>query len=457
MKKIIFTLASLLTLNFTMAQAPQGFKYQAVSRNTSGNVLSNQTIAYRISILEGSENGPVIYSENHSATSNAHGLVNFTIGNGSINFGDFTTIDWGNNTFFIQLETNTNGSTYDLMGTSQMMSVPYALYARTSGSSTPGPQGPQGLTGPQGLAGPQGPAGNDGAQGPQGIPGPQGAAASLSINGSNASNQTFATGTTATDFSITTVGNVHTFNLPNAGIDSRGVISNTDQDIAGNKTFHNPMSITSSLVIGNTTTTEGAALDVNSTVGTFLPPRLTTTQRDALTVVPEGSIIFNTTLKKAQVYLSGEAFTEGNGVGVSFSYIGNVQGQTFQVSNTNVLSSINLSISNASALTSTYTVKIYDAPFGGTLIATSSNTRTAEPNGLTSGSFDFLTSNLVLNAATTYYFEVTSDNNEDFYLNSSYNNDYVLGRQFVNGTPYPTVDVNFEVVTQSLNEWTNLH
>ena len=82
MKKIIFTLASLLTLNFTMAQAPQGFKYQAVSRNTSGNVLSNQTIAYRISILEGSENGPVIYSENHSATSNAHGLVNFTIGNG---------------------------------------------------------------------------------------------------------------------------------------------------------------------------------------------------------------------------------------------------------------------------------------------------------------------------------------------------------------------------------------
>jgi hypothetical protein len=162
-------------------------------------------------------------------------------------------------------------------------------------------------------------------------------------------------------------------------------------------------------------------------------------------------------LKKAQVYLSGEAFTEGNGVGVSFSYIGNVQGQTFQVSNTNVLSSINLSISNASALTSTYTVKIYDAPFGGTLLATSSNTRTAEPNGLTSGSFDFLTSNLVLNAATTYYFEVTSDNNEDFYLNSSYNNDYVLGRQFVNGTPYPTVDVNFEVVTQSLNEWTNLH
>lgn len=451
MKKIIFTLASLLTLNFTMAQAPQGFKYQAVSRNSSGNVLSNQTIAYRISILEGSENGPVIYSENHSATSNAHGLVNFTIGNGSINFGDFTTIDWGNNTFFIQLETNTNGSTYDLMGTSQMMSVPYALYARTSGSSTPGPQGPQGLTGPQG------PAGNDGAQGPQGIPGPQGAAATLSINGSNASNQTFATGTTATDFSITTVGNVHTFNLPNAGIDSRGVISNTDQDIAGSKTFHNPMSITSSLVIGNTTTTEGAALDVNSTVGTFLPPRLTTAQRDALTVVPEGSIIFNTTLKKAQVYLSGEAVTEGNGVGVSFSYIGNVQGQTFQVSNTNVLSSINLSISNASALTSTYTVKIYDAPFGGTLIATSSNTRTAEPNGLTSGSFDFLNSNLVLNAATTYYFEVTSDNNEDFYLNSSYNNDYVLGRQFVNGTPYPTVDVNFEVVTQSLNEWTNLH
>jgi hypothetical protein len=456
MKKIIFTIASLLSLNIAMAQAPQGFKYQAVSRNTSGNVLSNQTILYRISILEGSENGTVIYSENHSATSNAHGLVNFTIGNGTINYGDFSTIDWGSNTYFIQLETNTNGSTYDLMGTSQMMSVPYALYAKTSGSSTPGPQGPQGL---QGLAGPQGPAGNDGAQGPQGIPGPvgpQGPAATVSINGSTAGSQTFTTGATSTDFSISTAGNVHTFNLPNAGVFSRGLISNSTQDIAGKKTFYDPMTITSSLVIGNTTTTLGAALDVNSTVGTFLPPRLTTAQRDALATIPEGSIIFNTTLKKAQVYLSGDALSEGNGVGVSFGYSGNAQGQTFQVSSTGVITTISLSIANASAVSSTYTIKIYDAQ-GGTLLATSSNSLTAAANGYTGGGFDFVPSNLVLNAGTTYYFEVTPDNAENFYLYSSYSNNYALGTQYVNGSSQATADVNFQVVTQSLSQWTNLH
>lgn len=438
MKKIIFTIASLLSLNIAMAQAPQGFKYQAVSRNTSGNVLSNQTILYRISILEGSENGAVIYSENHSATSNAHGLVNFTIGNGSINYGDFATIDWGNNTYFIQLEANTNGVNYDLMGTSQMMSVPYALYAKTSGSSTPGPQGPQG---PQGIPGPQGPAGQ---------------AATVSINGSTDANQTFTTASTSTDFSISTAGNVHTFNLPNAGVFSRGLISNSTQDIAGKKTFYDPMTITSSLVIGNTTTTLGAALDVNSTVGTFLPPRLTTAQRDALAVIPEGSIIFNTTLKKAQVYLSGDALSEGNGVGVSFGYSGNAQGQTFQVSSSGVITTISLSIANASAVSSTYTIRIYDAQ-GGTLLATSSNTRTAEANGYTGGGFDFVPSNLVLNAGTTYYFEVTPDNAENFYLYSSYSNNYALGTQYVNGSSQATADVNFQVVTQSLSQWTNLH
>lgn len=453
MKKIIFTLASLLTLNIALAQAPQGFKYQAVSRNTSGTILSNQTILYRINILEGSENGTAIYSENHSATSNAHGLVNFTIGNGTINYGDFSTIDWGNNTYFVQLETNTNGTTYDLMGTSQMMSVPYALYARTSGSSTPGPQG---------LTGPQGPAGNDGAQGPQGIPGPEGPqgpegpAATVSINGSTAGSQTFATGTTSTDFSISTAGNVHTFNLPNAGVFSRGLISNSAQDIAGKKTFYDPMTVTSSLVIGNTTSTVGAALDVNSTVGTFLPPRLTTAQRDALAVIPEGSIIFNTTLKKAQVYLSGDAIAEGNGVGVSFGYSGNVQGQSFQVSSTGVVTTISVSIANASAVSSTYTVKIYDAQ-GGNLLATSANSLTAAANGYTGGGFDFVPSNLVLNAGTTYYFEVTSDNAENFYLYSSYSNNYPLGTQYVNGSSQATADVNFQVVTQSLSQWTNLH
>ena len=106
--------------------------------------------------------------------------------------GDFTTIDWANDTYFIQTETDpTGGTTYTITGTSQLMSVPYALYAKTSGSSTPGPQGPIGNTGLQGVAGNNGANGTNGtagatgntgatgAQGIQGLTGTTGAASTV--------------------------------------------------------------------------------------------------------------------------------------------------------------------------------------------------------------------------------------------------------------------------------------
>ncbi len=118
------------------AQTPQAFKYQAVVREANGSAIENTIVSLRISILEGSAIGTVIYSETHQVATNEFGLVNLNIGEGSIVTGNFATINWGSNTFFIKIELDTKGnSNYIFMGTSQLLSVPYALYAETSGSS----------------------------------------------------------------------------------------------------------------------------------------------------------------------------------------------------------------------------------------------------------------------------------------------------------------------------------
>jgi hypothetical protein len=130
--KISFFLTLLCALYLTAgAQAPQSFKYQAVARNTSGEVLVNKAVMFKISILQGSVSGPVIYSELHSRTTNSFGLVDLEIGNGTYPSGTFTGINWGVSTYFVKVEMDpAGGIAFQLMGTSQLLSVPYALYAR---------------------------------------------------------------------------------------------------------------------------------------------------------------------------------------------------------------------------------------------------------------------------------------------------------------------------------------
>lgn len=185
MKKIVILVLTLLlgvtTLN---AQVPEKMSYQAVLRNGSNNLVSNTTVGMQVSILQGSATGTPVYVETQTPFSNDNGLVIVEIGTGTIISGNFSSIDWSNGPYFIKTETDlTGGSSYTITGTSQLMSVPYALYAKTSGSSIPGPQGPQGIqgptgnngaTGPQGPQGIQGPAGNDGATGATGPQGPIG-------------------------------------------------------------------------------------------------------------------------------------------------------------------------------------------------------------------------------------------------------------------------------------------
>ncbi|RYU96391.1 collagen-like protein, partial [Emticicia agri] len=179
MKKNILLLLFIIPL-MLHAQAPPGIPYQAIARNGSGNVLVNQNISVRFSILTGGINGTIVYAETHTTTTNNLGLFTLTVGNGTAQTGTFGAINWSNGSKFLQVEIDpAAGNSYINLGASQMMSVPYALYAATSGTpGATGPQGPVGATGATGATGTQGsigPTGATGPQGPQGIAGPTGA------------------------------------------------------------------------------------------------------------------------------------------------------------------------------------------------------------------------------------------------------------------------------------------
>ena len=102
---------------------PEGFKYQAVLRDASNAVISNQAVGVRLTIEQGSAGGTVIYTETFSPTTNSYGLVNLEIGTGTTT-DDFTTIDWANGTYFIETAIDAaGGSNYSVMGTSQLMTI----------------------------------------------------------------------------------------------------------------------------------------------------------------------------------------------------------------------------------------------------------------------------------------------------------------------------------------------
>lgn len=124
-----------------------------MARNAQGVVIENQAVGVRISLHEGTATGTVVYQETHAATTNEFGLFNLAIGGGTVVSGTFGTIDWGNNDYYVQVEMDAAGGTaYADMGTSQLLSVPYAMYAANAG--VPGVEGPAGPAGPAGPTGP---------------------------------------------------------------------------------------------------------------------------------------------------------------------------------------------------------------------------------------------------------------------------------------------------------------
>lgn len=136
MKRILNQLFGFLIIPcFAIAQAPLGFTYQAVVRNSGGEVVVNQDVSFRISLLSGGIGGISVYSETHYAQTNQFGLVTLTIGQGFEPAGNFATINWGSGPYFLKVEFDiTGGNNFSLMGINQLLSVPYALYAETVGS-----------------------------------------------------------------------------------------------------------------------------------------------------------------------------------------------------------------------------------------------------------------------------------------------------------------------------------
>jgi hypothetical protein len=135
MKRIITICAALLMTASVFAQAPEKMSYQAVVRDGSNNLVASTSVGMQISILQGSASGTAVYVETQTPTSNANGLVSLEIGSGTVVSGDFTTIDWANGPYFIKTETDpTGGTSYTITGTSQLLSVPYALYAKNTDS-----------------------------------------------------------------------------------------------------------------------------------------------------------------------------------------------------------------------------------------------------------------------------------------------------------------------------------
>lgn len=125
-----------LGLSAQEPQPPQAFNYQAIARDNLGVVLSNHSIALRFSILENSAQGNLLYSETFIATTNQFGLFTVNIGTGTLVSGAFTTINWALGSKWLQIEIDIDGGiNFNLMGASQLLSVPYALYAEKSGFS----------------------------------------------------------------------------------------------------------------------------------------------------------------------------------------------------------------------------------------------------------------------------------------------------------------------------------
>ena len=244
--KFLFIFLSLFVSTLLFSQAPQGINYQAVMRNSSGNLVTNSTVAIRVRILQGSSTGTIEYQERHSIISSSQGLINMVIGAGMPQtIGTFNNINWAVGPFFVNLAVDfSNGVNYQDFGTQQLMSVPYALYAKTSGaqlnqwrygSTVPvnslgvlgdfyldvltgnvyykngtttwvltgnikGPVGPSGTTGAQGAQGIQGLTGSQGIQGATGVAGTNG------TNGTNGQNTLVKTTTETAGANCTTGG-----------------------------------------------------------------------------------------------------------------------------------------------------------------------------------------------------------------------------------------------------------
>jgi uncharacterized protein (TIGR02145 family) len=136
MKKFYTILClAIASLTQLQAQAPQGFNYQATVRNSSGDLIVNTNVYFKFNVIQGSLTAVPIFTETHYVSTDDLGQVNLVIGQGTANLGSFSALDWSLGSYYLGIELDT-GNGYLAMGTTQLLSVPYALYAENSGNAT---------------------------------------------------------------------------------------------------------------------------------------------------------------------------------------------------------------------------------------------------------------------------------------------------------------------------------
>ena len=138
MKKFILFLLSALVAAGGFAQAPGAINYQAVTRDAAGNLIANQAVAFQLTILHNGASGTPVFQERQVATTNPFGLATLSIGKGIPVFGNLLTIDWGDGTYWLKTEMDpAGGFSFQPMGTTELLSVPYSLFSKKSGDAPP--------------------------------------------------------------------------------------------------------------------------------------------------------------------------------------------------------------------------------------------------------------------------------------------------------------------------------
>jgi len=135
-KHVGFTLMFFMAVQTLFAQVPQLVNYQGVVRNTNGDIIPNQAIGVQFSIHDSSQMGTVVYQETQALVSNSIGVITAQVGAGTVINGTMAGINWASGVKYLQVQVDpAGGSNYTINGTSQLLSVPYALYAANSGGS----------------------------------------------------------------------------------------------------------------------------------------------------------------------------------------------------------------------------------------------------------------------------------------------------------------------------------
>lgn len=386
MKNLQLLLITLcLSVSSLFAQTPEKLSYQAIVRNSSDLILANTNIGMQISILQNSASGTAVYVETQNPITNANGLVSIEIGTGNLVSGTFNTIDWANDVYFIKTEIDiTGGSTYTITGTSQLMSVPYALHAKTAENVT-----------------------NDA--------------------------------------------------VDDADADATNEIQNLD-DVLTESNDANGKSIvnTSQIGIGTATPNTSAALDINSTTGTLLLPRITTQERDALTP-SAGMMIYNTEDKKFQGY------TELGGLDQSQesqnqSFDNSNTAQSFTAGGTSTLNQVDVYLSNSNYGNNdanvTITIREGSGTSGSVLFSQAMPTITG---GLTWYSVAITGVNVVAGNQYTIHLTSTSYIDDIFIWGRDNTNPYSGGASYYSNTENTTYDLCFRTHIENYDDWVNLH